>query len=508
MPIAFTKYVDITSGVGGNNAVRQRDLITRLFTENPLVPTGGYVEFEDIEAVGEYFGTSSDEYARALFYFGWVSKNITAPQKISFARWANVNTAPQIFGDQSVAQALGSYTSITAGTFKLTMGVNTEGAPESETVGPINFSGAGSLAAVAALVQTAVRAFPGTLWTAATVTYNATLGTFNLTGGAVGEAAISIEAGTGGSDVAAQLGWLGAGTVVSDGADAQTVTDVLAQSAQLSNNFGSFLFMPTLTQDQIVDVAQWTDVGNVRYMYLVPVSASTATAISAAIFGYSGCAITLSPVAGEFPEMIPGMILAATDYEARDSVQNYMFQLFPGLTATVTDTLTSDNYDNIRVNYYGNTQTAGQILNFYQRGTLTGGSQDPDDQNVYANEMWLKDAAGAAIMTLLLSQGKVSANKYGVSQILGALQGPVDTATLNGTISVGKPLNSSQKLFVTNITGDPTAWQQVQNIGYWRGCVIESFVTQDGRTEYRAVYTLVYSKDDDIRKVNGSHDLI
>lgn len=508
MPIPFTKYVDITSGVGGNNAVRQRDLITRIFTENSLVPSSGFVEFEDIDAVGEYFGTTSEEYKRALFYFGWISKNITTPQKISFARWANVNTAPQIFGDQSVAQALGSYTSITAGTFKLTMGINTEGAPEVETVGPINFSGAGSLAAVATLVQTAIRTFPGVLWTAATVTYDATRGTFNLTGGAVGEAAISIEAGTGGSDVAAQLGWLGAGTILSDGADAQSVTDVLTQSAQSSNNFGSFLFIPSLTQNQIVEAAQWTDVGNVRYMYLVPVSAATAAAISTAIFGYSGCAISLSPVSGEYPEMVPGMILAATDYEARSSVQNYMFQIFPGLTATVTDALTSDDYDNIRVNYYGNTQTAGQILNFYQRGTLTGGSQDPDDQNVYANEMWLKDAAGAAIMTLLLSLGRVSANKYGVSQILGVLQDPIDRALNNGTISVGKPLNASQKLFVTQITGDPTAWQQVQNIGYWRGCVVESFVTTDGRTEWRAVYTLVYSKDDDIRKVNGSHDLI
>lgn len=508
MPINFTKYVDITSGVGGNNAVRQRDLITRIFTVNPLVPTNDTVEFEDIESVGSYFGTDSEEYARAQFYFGWISKNITTPEKISYARYNSSAVAPQIYGDKSISQALGSYTSITAGTFILSMGLNTEGLPETETVGPINFSGAGSLSAVAALIQTAVRTFPGTLWTAATVTWDSVRGSFNLVGGATGDAEISVTAGTGGSDVAAQLGWLSAGTILSNGADAHSITDTLSLSAQASNNFGSFLFMSTLTQNQIVEAATWNDTQNVRYMYLVPVTASNAAAISAATFAYSGTAVTLSPVTGEYAEMAPGMVLAATDYEARGSVQNYMFQIFPGLTATVTDTSTSDTYDALRVNYYGNTQTAGQILNFYQRGTLTGASQDPVDQNVYANEMWLKDAAGAAIMSLLLSLSKVSANKYGVSQILTILQGPINLALNNGTISVGKPLNSTQKLFITQVTGDDTAWQQVQNIGYWRGCVVESFVTEDNRTEWRAVYTLIYSKDDDIRKVIGSHDLI
>lgn len=505
MPINFTNYVNITSGVGGNNAVRQRDLITRIFTENPLVPSSGFIEFSDLISVGDYFGTSSEEYLRAQFYFGWESKNITAPQKISYARWANVATAPQIFGNKNLTQALASYTSITAGTFVLSMGSEVN-----ITLGPINFSSAASLSDVAADIQTVVRAHTagGTLWTAATVIWDSSRGSFDLTGGVTGAAAIAVALGTGGSDIAAQLGWHDVNTILSNGSAAQTITDLLTGSAQSSNNFGSFLFIPSLNTQQITDAATWTDGQNVRYMYLAPVSASNASAISTAIIGLSGTAITLSTVTGQYPEMMPGMILAATDYTARDSVQNYMFQIFPGLTALVTDTTTALAYDNIRVNYYGNTQTAGQILNFYQRGTLTGGSQDPDDQNVYANEMWLKDSAGAAIMSLLLSLGKVSANRIGISQILSILQGPINSALNNGTISVGKTLTNTQKLFITNITGDPTSWQQVQNIGYWRGCVVEPFVTPDSRTEYRAVYTLVYSKDDDIRRVNGSHDLI
>jgi hypothetical protein len=37
---------------------------------------------------------------------------------------------------------------------------------------------------------------------------------------------------------------------------------------------------------------------------------------------------------------------------------------------------------------------------------------------------------------------------------------------------------------------------------------MQSYVTVDGRTEWKAVYTLIYSKDDTVRKVEGSHVLI
>jgi len=174
----------------------------------------------------------------------------------------------------------------------------------------------------------------------------------------------------------------------------------------------------------------------------------------------------------------------------------------------VQDDPTATTLDNARVNYYGRTQTAGQFLDFFQRGVMMGLATDPVDMNTYANEMWFKDAAGAAIMSLLLSMARVSANSTGRGQLLAVLQSVIETATFNGTISLGKPLNVTQKLYITNLTGDAEAWQQVYRLGYWIDCVMQSYVTQDSRTEWKAVYTLIYSKDDAIRKVEGSHVLI
>jgi hypothetical protein len=500
MAISFRKYVDIVSGVGAGAAVRRRDLILRIFTTNPLVPTKSLVEFDDIESVGAYFGTSSEEYARASFYFGWVSKNITRAKKLAFARWTDAAVAARIFGNKD-AKLLSTFTAITNGSANITVG------GQLATLTGVNLSTAVDLAGVAALLQTAIRAEAGTQFATATVVYNTSRGSFDFTASVAGAAAISVAVAGVGTDLLAPLGWSGTSAILSDGAAAESVTDTLIESADASNNFGTFLFMPDLTIEEIEEAAAWNTTQNVLYMYLVPVINANASAYSTALIDYQGVALTLSEVAGEYPEMIPGIILAATNYSARNSVQNYMFQIF-NVTPGVTTTAESNALDLLRVNYYGRTQTAGQFLDFYQRGVLSGLPVNPVDMNVYANEQWLKDAVGASVMELLLALAKISANAKGRIQLLSQIQSVIAEALNNGTISVGKLLTNTQKLYISEITGDAEAWRQVQTIGYWLDCVMERVVTQDDRVEFKAVYTLVYSKDDIVRKVEGSHVLI
>jgi hypothetical protein len=498
MAISLTRYVNITSGVGASTSVSNRSLGGRFFSTNTLIPTGSLIDFTNASDVGTYFGTTSEEYLRALFYFGWVSKNVTAAQKITFARWTNADSAPMIFGAQS-AQALASWTPISSGSFSLTLGATTN------VLTGLNFTGAASIAAVATIIQTAVRAQTGAMWTAATVTYDATAQRFNLVGGATGAAVISVAAGAGGSDIAAQLGWLSPLTILSPGALTQSITTLLTDSTNASNNFGSFLFLPALTQSQVVEAATWNDNQNNLFMFSVDVTAANSAALSAATIGLGGTTLTLSPIITEYPEQIPMMILAATDYSGRNTVQNYMYQIF-GVTPSVTTDAQANAYDALRVNYYGQTQTAGQFVQFYQRGYMMGLPSDALDQNTYANEIWLKDAAETSILSVLLALSQIPANAQGRAQVLNILQGVIDTALFNGTISPGKTLTTTQQLYITNATGDNRAWQQVQNSGYWVDAVIVQYVV-GGITQYKIVYTLIYSKDDAIRLVEG-HDIL
>lgn len=504
MAISFSRFVSITSGVGGTGGVRLRDLITRIFTQNELVPTGSMLEFESADAVRTYFGSSSDEYLRAAFYFGWVSKSITRAKKISFARWNDAAVAPQIFGD-TTAKSLATYTAVSAGKLKLSIGATTI-----ELTG-IDLSACASLAAVATAVETVINAYiaGGAQFTAASVSYNATRASFDFEGGATGAAAITVDAVSSGTDVGTLLGWRTAGeTILSDGAAAVEPVDAVADLAAVDNNFASFLFNETLTDAQILAVAEWNDTQNNMYMYLKAAADSTQAGVDyAALVGISGVGVTLED-ATAYAEMVPGVILAATDYTRRNASQNYMFQQFD-LDPLVTTDAAANTLDGYRCNYYGQTQTAGQNISFYQRGILMGGANDAADMNVYANEIWLKDAAGVAIINLLLALTQVSANTEGRAQIMAVLQDVIDRALFNGTIIPGKTLTTLQKIYVSELTGDDLAWHQVQSVGWWLDCVIESYVnSQTHLTEYKATYTLVYSKADAIRKVEGTHVLI
>lgn len=499
MTISFTRYVDINSAVSGTGAAATREYIGRLMTSNLLLPSQSFIEFSggDMAAdVGAYFGTSSEEYARTLFYAGFVSKSVSSPKKISFARWVVSDTAPMIFGAKPAS--LTALQAITSGSFQLTLG------GVQVTLSPLNFSAAVSFANVATILQAAINAQSGGMFTGAVVSFDSTRGAFNLVGGVTGNANVVVT--DGGQSTALALGWT-VGAILSNGSVAETPDGALANSASVSDNFGSFDFMPALTEAQVKTVAQWNATQGIKYINCQEVAANTAAEYSADLINIAGVALTLNAVASEYPEMEPMILQAATDYTQRNAVQNYEYQQF-GITPSVTNDADADTYDALRVNYNGLTQKAGRQLSFYQRGVLTGGTDAPTDMNVYANEIWLRDAAGVAMMNLLLALPEIPANSQGRGYILTALQGVVQQAIFNGTISIGKTLTPTQQLAVTTFTGDPTAWRQVQNSGYWLDVVIAPFTAPGGDTEYQATYTLVYSKNDVVRKIVGTHVLI
>lgn len=495
MSINIRRYVDIASGVSGNGAVAQRELMGRIFSDNPKTPADAVVEFTSAADVVAYYGAATPEALRAAFYFGYVSKTVGQPRKLGFARFPKVAAPARIYGAKvgtTVAQfnALGA-----AALLVVTVGGQ---------VGDIsvNLAGAASLAAVATALQTAFRLEAGGQFTNSTVTYDAVSGTFIFASTTSVAATITVTPGA----LASALGW-GAGAVLSPGVDVLTPAGAFSAALAGSNNFGSFAFVETLTEPEMVAVAAANSAENVSFMYCARTDAANAVANSAALMGYAGVALTLAPDAAQYDELLPMAVMAATQYARRNSVQSYMFQQ-AGLTAKVTTDALATTYDNLRVNYYGETQTAGQKLAFYQRGVLTGPATAPVDMNTYANEAWFKDAASAAIMSLFLSVGRIPANAEGRAQMLATLQGPIEAALVNGTISVGRALTTAQKLAVGTATGDPEAYFQVQAIGYWVDVRIVPYNTQDGRVEYKAVYTLVYAKDDTVRKVEGAHVLV
>lgn len=504
MPIKSTLYVNITSGVIGASSVAVQSLTGRRFTSNPLAPAGQIVSVLPGGAA-DYFGAASDEAVFASQYFGYVSPApVSRANNLQFAAYAPTGRAPIIFGAPSNT-TLDALNDVTAGDLTITLGATTV-----ELTG-VDLSAATSFADVASDIQAALRlgrtADPqfGTV----TVSYDATTKSFTITGGGITAADASVAPTEGSSsDLVLLLNLNSVGSVASPGLVAQSPLEAFIAAENVSDSFGSATFSDeTVSLEQAVALAQYVAEQNVKYQIYFSVSRSNYAAWSEALKAIASVGLVLNATAGEHKESLPMAIMAATDYDRRNATINYMYRQ-AGFTGDVTSTSEAIALDADRINYYGVTAVAGQRISFFQRGYLMGGATAPLDMNVHANEQWMKAKAAADLLSLQIGTNKISANDDGRGRVQAVVYGVVEQAKFNGTISVGKTLSTTQKLAVTDLTGDPEAWHNVQTDGFWLGVTIVEEVQESGIAEYVAKYTLAYSKNDVVRSIEGSHNLV
>ena len=492
MSINSNRYVEITSAVGGGDAIPARELLLRLFTTNERVSTGAVLNFSSSTletSLRDYFGSASEEYKRAAYYFGFISKVATSPKNIQFSRFADANTSAQVFGSQ--LPLLSVLNSVTAGAFDIILNGVTF------NVTALDFSGDTNYAEVASALQTAIQAEGGGM-SATTVTYDATRTTFDFDTNGDADGDISFSAVT--VDLLDQLGW-GENATFSNGITAQTVTDALGTSTSLNNNYGSFDFIDALDNDQILERAVFANGRNVEFMNLQRVLTTNRTAISSLVSGYASTGLVLAPIATEYPELLPAAILASLNYEQPAASANFMYYSDDRLTPSVTDDSEADSNDALDVNYYGQTQESGVNVSFLQRGRLTGGSTAPKSMGVHANEQWLKSYLKTQFLNMFLALQQVSADLVGQSTGMSYLDAAVTQALSNGSIAVGKTLTTTQINYITQISGDSRAYLEVQSRGYWYNLTTNA-------TNNQMDYLLIYAKRDSVDKVEGRHSLI
>lgn len=501
MPIKSTLYVDIASGVIGADSVATQELTGRRFSTSPLIPSDVIVRVLRGGAQ-DYFGAGSAEASFADQYFSYVSPApVSRAKNLQFAAYAPTGRPPALFGGEHAT--LAQFQEVTAGVINLTLG------DSAVQTASIDLSGSTSFGDVAGAVQTAIRAAggAGTQYANAVVNYDGVSGAFTITGGTseVAQASYNPAAGT---DIGALMGLGAVGAVESDGLPAQTPLQSFLKAEQVSDSFGSATFSDTgVTLAQAKELALYVKSQNVKYQIYFSVSRANYQAWHDELSAIGSTGLILNATAGEYKESLPMAIMAATDYERRNATVNFMFRQ-SALSFDVNTTDEAIALNAVRVNYYGNTAVAGQQIRFFQRGFLLGGATDPLDMSVHANEQWLKSYCAAQLLSLQLGTNKIGADNDGRGKLLAVLAGAVERAKDNGTISVGKELTTNQKIAITDLTGDPDAWHDVQNAGYWYGVTIVPEVQVGGETEYVAKYTLAYSKNDVVRTIEGSHNLV
>ena len=501
--ISQSQYVAITSGVGGAAQVSNREQILRVFTTSAKMPTGNVLEFTSVESVGNYFGFNSQEYAIAQSYFGYVNNYQQSPSKLSFYADISQGKAPFLWGTQAPA-ALTQFTTISDGSFVLSMGGITE------TISGLSFSSASSYTQIAETIQTAIQQAQSSndLWSQSTFVYDSETSSFVLTGGAAEEATIvALSSPEGGTDISGLLGLnQAASPTVSQGVAAASYSQMLSDSLNMSNNYGTFTFLSTPDNDSVVEIAQWTQAQNlVGGMYIQPCALAQYNTLQPLVADYAGVAL----VADSFTPfslawLVPACVAASTNYNRINGTQNYMYKQLAGVEPSVTTDANYEALTAVNVNFYGSTQQAGTPISFFQPGKLQG---EIEDMGVYMNELWLKDANTVSFLNYQLAVSKWPANEAGRAIGDGLVQQNIEIAKKNGTILQGKELTSTQKAYITSLTGDDQAWRSVYSEGnYLMSAIVP--VTSNGNTVYEYQYTLIYSKGDSVRKVTGTHTLI
>lgn len=496
MAIPQTKYVNIISAVGGTSQVSQRDLMGRIFTSNPLVPAGAVVEFSGgsstaLVAVGNYFGTNSEEYSFASKYFGYISKKGTTPQKISFAPHFASATPARLYGAVKSAP-LASFTALT----NADVAFKVDGTDYS--IANIDLRSATSLTEVAQIIDAAT-----TTATSGAVEFNydTVLSRFVLTTIATG-LGHTIEYATGTLAFLLGMNLGNNGAILSNSDDGMSGLQALTSSAEISNNFLSFAFLTDVSGSE-TEIAEWVNAQNVRYMWSLGVDSSNAGTMASSLSSFDGVALTLDSF-DEKAYFIPMAVSAAINYNNANASVDFMYQQVSGGTPSVNSQTDADAYDAIRVNYYGSTQQAGALISFYQNGVLLG---DVTSMGVFVNEAWLKDAITTNILNTRLSLDSLPANTTGLGYVKLSIQEIIEKALNNGVISVGKILDATQKAYITQLTNDKNAWQEIQSVGYWLKATVEKYVEQ-GVEKYKVSYLLVYSKGDSINFVDGRDIMI
>lgn len=440
MTIPVSSIVKINPGVigGGGNALALNGVI---LTNNGAVPIGAVQPFASADAVGAFFGLSSQEKTLADVYFGGYDNSTVKPGNLLFAQYAAAPVAAYLRGGSVAALTL---TQIKALTGVLTATV--DGVVKTSTT--IVLTAATSFSNAATIIAAAFSGGPA-------VTYDSQRGAFVLTSTTTGATStISIGSGT----IAAGLMLTTAtGAVTSQGAIASDPASAMAGIASKTRNWAAFMtaFEPVLADKLLF--AAWTNAQNNRFAYVAWDTDVTATQSgNTTSFGPLLIASNTSGVVPVYADInhaafILGAI-ASIDFARTNGRITFAFKSQGGLVASVGDQTTGANLIANGCNFYGSYATANQGFVFLYPGLVSGNYKFLDE---YVNQIWLNSQLEVALMSLLVAMPSIPYNPQGYGLIDAAAMDPINAALNFGAIRGNVPLSSAQKAQVNNAAGTP-----------------------------------------------------
>jgi hypothetical protein len=440
MTIPASDIVVVNPGVvgSGGNPLALNGVI---LSKNTLLPTAGVRSFASADAVRNFFGPSSSEYALAQVYFLGFDNSTIKPGTLFFAPFVDANRAAWL---QS-----GSLAGLSLNDIKLLSGVLTltvDGVSKTSTA--IDLSGATSFTNAATLITAG---FSG--GSAPTCTWNAVNSTFTLTSPTTGATStITYATGT----LSAGLMFTAAtGAILSQGDVADTPATAMDNVKANTQNWVDFMTMwePDLTNKELFAV--WTNAQNQRYAYVAwDTDAQAIVNGSTTCFGAIAKSLAYDGVISvyntkELAAFVLGSV-ASIDFSRTNGRITAAFKSQSGFVPTVTDQQIATNLLANGYNFYGSYATANDQFNFMYNGQMSGKWKWVD---TFVDQVYLNAQFQLALLSLLTSVKSIPYNESGYSLIRAAMIDPITQGLTFGSIRTGIALSESQAAQVNQAAG-------------------------------------------------------
>lgn len=381
--------------------------------------------YVDLESVAEDFGTSAPEYLSASLYFGQTPR----PNQLMIGRWLRTATSGLIQGGilTTAEQAMANWTSITTGSFKISI----DGVEQSVT--GLDFSAATNLNGVASEINTvltgATAAWDGSRFVITSATTGAT--------SSVGYA----SAAASGTDISAQLKLTTATALVPvPGFAAETPVECASALANLSGMWYGLTFAASTmpTDDQAVDVAAFIQGASITRIFgftetdtrVLDAAWTTDMASRLKALNYTRSFVTFSANKYAVASMFGRAF--SVNFSANRSTITLMYKQEPGVVAELLTETQAQTLKAKRCNVFVQYQNDTAII---QYGVMSG--------QAYFDEIhgldWFTDALQTALYNLLYqSKTKIPQTDAGQNQLVNTASNVCAEAINNGLVAPGQ----------------------------------------------------------------------
>lgn len=443
MAISLNNIIKINPGVLSATG-SALDLNGLILTDSEYAPKGALLSFTNSDDVSTYFGSASTEFSMADIYFQGFNNASQTPGQLFFCRY-NSDAIGAFLRSATLGAMTLAELKLLSGTLTLTINGT------SITTANISLSSAASFADAATQIEDAINAINSGIQV--TVVWDTTTKAFIITTATTGDAAtLTFSSGT----LAPSLLLTSAtGATLSQGADADVVSELMTSVTALTQDWAQFTTTFVPTADQVTAFASWVSGESYRYVFVLLddsnyclQSGSTQTLFyPVKTANYAG----VFPVYGDVSKTSSALGYGASlNFNQQNGRLPIAFRVLNGLLADVT---TNSDYSALITNgysFYGTYGANNYTQNMWYNGAISGDYKWLDAQ---LGQIWLNANLQKAILTLFTSNTYIPYNAQGKALIEGCMTATIEQFKTWGGCSVGTDLDASQILAIKNIVG-------------------------------------------------------